>query len=214
MIKNYLKLKGIIDTEIKQKGDKYYFTLNTSINNNESAKSLIYVELTKNMFEPIKDNYKDIPATIYGSVQAKKTKNEVPFIYLKCDNIHLQQENGKDVSARPKKEKKYKQQMKKQNKEKIKPWNYNLSDEDFTLIDTSKVYLIEEEHQKANVSFNSCEYDENNPIGVRQLEDGNFALVIGFREYAFAKLLNKPTIKAYITELHSKEFKEKYFNKN
>ena len=31
MLKHSIKLKGIIDTEIKQKDNKYYFTLNTSV---------------------------------------------------------------------------------------------------------------------------------------------------------------------------------------
>ena len=213
MLKHSIKLKGIIDTEIKQKDNKYYFTLNTSINKDDSNKTLIYVELTKNMFEAIKDFYKDNVVTISGTVQAKKTKNDVPFIYLKSSNIYLQRNNDKDISVAPKELPEKESNQKQKFKKASNPWYSHFSDDEFIQVDTSKIYLVEEEHFKANVYFDASFFDENKPIGVRKIEDDKFALVIGFREYMFAKLLNKPTIKACITELNSKDFKDTYINK-
>lgn len=211
MVKNILKLEGIIDTEIKKKDNNYYFTLYTNIQGKGNYKSLVYIELTEVIFNKIKDIYKDSYAFITGSIQARNTKNNIPFIYLKAFSINFDKDNNSN--KKDKKEVLPNKTEKKKNN--IKYWNEYFSDEDFDFVEISKIYLIDEIHLKANIFFNSKFYNENNPIVIKKIDNNKFSLIIGFKEFFYAKLLNKTKIKAHITDLDRLEFINKYIeNKN
>lgn len=215
MLKNTIKISGkITDSEIKEKDGKYYLILNTSLDKKENTKSLVYVDIRPKIYNNIKDSYKNSHVVIAGSVQAKKTKKEVPYIFVKCENFSL--------VTNKKKIKKIDKELEIENKEvDLKPsekeikkifinWYDKMDKEDFELIETAKVGLVEDEHLKATMFFNKeCKYDDR-PIAVRKLDDGTYTLVTGFKCYVYAKLLNKPYIKAHITQLSCKEFKDKY----
>lgn len=204
MLEGSFKFKGLIKTDIKEKNDKYYFTFNTYIKSNDKLKSLVYVEIDKTLFQKIKDDYKIKPVEIYGEIIAKKTKNDLPFVYFIANNINIVNDNTKN---------------KKVNNNKFKNKGIKISlkdkfeDSEYTYIDLNKIHITEEEHMKGLIEFDKKAIDINTPIAVRKIDEDNYSLVLGFREFAYFKLLDVQKVRVLITELSNKDFKNKYFPK-
>lgn len=92
-----------------------------------------------------------------------------------------------------------------------KAWYDELTD-NLVEIDLDDVSLTEKAHLSAyTVSVTGLSKVKEQgyvkaPIAVRQLEDGKYALVAGYKPYIQSKLLNFKTIKAYITDLNHHDF--------
>lgn len=212
MVRNTIKISGkITDSEIKEKDGKYYLLLNTSLDKKESSKSLIYVDINPKIYNTIKDSYKNSHVVIAGSVQAKKTKKDVPYIFLKCENFALVTNKKKIKKIDKSLEKEVEQKPSKEElRKKHVNWFDKLDKKDFEMIETAKVCLVDEDHAKATMFFNKDFKFEDRPIAVKKLDDGTYSLISGFKLYVHAKLLNQQYIKAYVTDLGCKEFKDKY----
>lgn len=206
MFSNKLKICGKINKEtLKRTDNKVFFTLNTRINNNDKYKSLVYVEFNKEIWDKINPEQYDEDLIITGEIQARKTKNNSPFIYLKTHNVILKSDKSK-TKRQKEKAKALKNSLK---------WKEFFQDEDFQMIDISKVYLKEEEHMKGTVDFYTRTHGNtrdrvHGKVIVRLEDNGKYSLVMGFKEFVHCKLLDLD-IKAYVTELSLIEFKEKYF---
>ena len=82
---------------------------------------------------------------------------------------------------------------------------------EFTEIESNKICLVEAIHKKG-IRVITGIYDDakTQPIAVRLMDDGNYALVTVWKSYIIAKVFNKESLKCYITDLKHKEFNEKY----
>lgn len=88
-------------------------------------------------------------------------------------------------------------------------WYKRIKEEDYVEIDTDKICLVEDIHKKFKSVYGIYE-DIECKLAVRELEDGQYALVTGLRGYIIAKIFNKKTCKCYITDLAHNDFAEKY----
>ncbi|MFI3231040.1 MAG: hypothetical protein R3Y29_05775 [bacterium] len=210
MFSNKLKICGKINKEgIKRTDSKVFFTLNTRINNNDKYKSLVYVEFNKNIWDKISPDDYNKELIISGEIQARKTKNNSPFIYLKTHDVILKSDKSKKNKKRINKQEKF-------NKTAIK-WTHLFKEEEFEMIDISKVYLKEDEHMKGVINFYTKTHKDtrdrvHGKVVVKSEEDGRYSLIAGFTEFVHCKLLDLD-INAYVTDLSMEEFKDKYFNK-
>ena len=83
----------------------------------------------------------------------------------------------------------------------LKHWRKNHTD--VKDIKVSDLVLTEEEHFKGfnQGGFASLKrYTIRKPVIVRPLDNGKFSLVVGFRDYIIAKILNFETVPAIITD--------------
>lgn len=200
LLGNNVRLRGVVDTEIKEKGNKYYLAMYMAVDSDHKKKSLVYVEMKPKTYNKIKDEYLGSRVVISGQGQIKKTKKDIPYLHITCKTFDILKHNNENS-----------EKTVENKKEKNISWHENLTQEDFVLIETSKIKLVEEQHLKGIVYFDEKNYDPEKPIAVRKLEDGTYSLLTGFWEYTYVKLLNKELVKAYVCDLTLEEFKEKHF---
>lgn len=206
MVKNILKIIGKIEKEPKIEGSKVYLTLHTDIDNRDKSESVLYVELTQNQWGKVKHKYLNSEVIITGQIQARKTKNGIPLIFVKANNITLSKSTSKKITI---------QEV--ENRPKVsnppkKAWFKNFEENQFIEIDVNSVELVEKDHLTGTIPYNLINGFKS-PIAIRPLENNKYALVAGVRGYFSAKLMNT-SIKAYITDLTHKEFVEKYCYEN
>lgn len=182
MLINNVKIKGTIKGNPKKSKNKLYTTL--YIMSDDNKKSTIYVELKEKQWNAINKSYKQELLELEGSIEAKKTPDNKPFLYLKCNKIE-----------------------KLENNKFYKPWYENIEESKFIDINPSEIYLKEKEHIKGNLIFNSK--FKLKPVAIKKDEENKYYLISGFKSFLHAKILDK-NLKAYITDLTIKEFNEKY----
>lgn len=208
MLNGSIKYKGLIESEIKEKDNKYYFTFNTSIDKNNNLKSLVYVEITNKMYLSIKDKYKTEPISLVGNVIARKTKNDIPFIYLVANNIRFLNNNSNKITIKNENNSNEENIINSQSK---KTWINYFQEDEFIELELNKIHITDKEHEKGQINFNK-EFVVRKPIVVRKIDEDNYSLVLGFREFVYSKILDIPKIKVLITDLSNEEFKNKYLS--
>lgn len=218
MFSNKLEICGIINKEtIKESDDKVFLTLNTIIGENDKSKSLIYLEVEKELWDSVNINYYILPLVITGEIQARRTKSNSPFIYMKVSSIVLKSRKDREI----KQINKYKSKIghvEKLTKTKVN-WVHAFKtaepEEKLHIIDISKIYLKEDLHMQCALNFSAKSYINpeeeriKTPALVKIEDDGRYSLVIGFKEYLHCKLLNTD-MKTYVTNLSLDDFLDKY----
>lgn len=93
----------------------------------------------------------------------------------------------------------------------IKKWYESIDKNEFELIKSKDIILVEDIHKKAEFNLSAI-YNKNpiRPIAVRKLENDKYGLVCGLRSYLKIKIFNLYKANVFITDLNHSEFIEKY----
>lgn len=161
--------------------------------NINDLESIVLLEITEKHYKFLKTfDYKSVELNIIGSMQVRKNKKDIPFLFFKVDKlkkVKVKQPTKKDnLSKIDKKLFKFNW------KETIKNFNYEVK-----MLDVTSIKFVNEEHF-AGFSFNISkksmrEYEkkyEKAKIVVKPIEKTNdYELLIGWKSLILAKLLNK-----------------------
>lgn len=187
----------------------------------------------KQIFDKVKENSYYI---VNGEPKATVNKKGVPFIIINCLNIYVRkipkELKEKMKSIDPEKEGPIKDaadgtqsNLSKESvihenpepayisefkRNKYSSWYEGLDDK-LETINLDDISISERVHFYGIVSLFGLDKAKENgkvkaPIAVKELEDGKYTLIAGYRQYVHSKILNFKTIRAYITDLSHEEF--------
>ena len=200
-------LRCKIDCELKKNNKGMYVGLAKGLVGNDGIESIFYLEMDEEAYVYI-SGY-DLNNTLFdisGIMQARKNKNEVPFIYYKVENVISDGDKEKvedsskenivvekdlvdDTNVKTKKKKRRKKG--KSIIEIVKHFELEPID-----MSADKIKLTEKKHlKKAIVQMNKT----SNLVIIRPLEgpSDEYSLVLGYGALVRAKLLNTQ-VRAYI----------------
>lgn len=220
-----------VDCELKKKDKGMYVGLAKGLVGNDGIESIFYLEMDEEKYAYI-SGY-DLESTLFdisGVMQARKNKNDVPFIYYKVMNL-IKSEDKKvskeeiapivEGNVEKEIEDKSDEKKKKKKKGENKVITVNEVVESLGLepiiMSADKIKLTEKEHLKKAI----VDLSRNlNLVIIRPLEesDGEYSLVLGYSALIKAKLLNTP-VTAYIVNKtreevvdYIKDFRNKKLN--
>lgn len=226
MIHSRIIIQGKLEKEPKVNEDGTAdLILTNEIENNANSnikimgKSLFLVKINKGLYEENKDRLHNLGliVSIIGYVKVLKNKKGIPYIYVSANTVNVYGENSKKnkgmrlallrndptilsnvnddiVSKKTKKTKE------------IKRWWSLLNEQDFTVLQSDKIVVTEEVHQKGKMTIDISEKIEQGLyVAVKKMDDGCYSLVSGLKALMIAKTLDLD-VKAYITEKSIDEF--------
>jgi len=196
----------------------------------ELGSSTYSITVSQKMWKKVSDKLQGNRILFTGEPKAAVTVKGAPFILVNCFDISVIEQKVKENQAEPKKAEPSKpvQPLQKEvpkikpldiktvpaetptkpkyskddpETEAVKHWRKNHTD--VKDIKVSDLVLTEEEHFKGfnQGGFASLKrYTIRKPIIVRPLDNGKFSLVVGFRDYIIAKILNFETVPAIIAD--------------
>jgi len=196
----------------------------------ELGSSTYNITVSKKMWKKVSDKLQGNRIMFTGEPKAAVTVKGTPFILVNCFDISVieqkvkynQTEPKKDVPPKPVKPlkievqeiklvdtkttetptKSKKTQIDDPDTKALRYWRKN--HKDVQDVKVANLVLTEEEHLKGFktsnfMSFNSLRR-QGKPIIVRPLDNGKLSLVVGYRSYIIAKILNFETLPAIITD--------------
>ncbi|MEG2110069.1 MAG: hypothetical protein RRY19_09810 [Clostridium sp.] len=192
-----LEIRGKLLEEPRERNNVVEFLIKDTTNDGEKNNSIFYIRVNKKQWESIKDYHIDNEVILKGIPYAKIDKKRIPFIFVQCKEIGIV------------KKQKTKSEFKKKQQKNIKPAWYTLINEDEWLdLQPYKIEIKEKDHLSANLPLKLDE-EKREFVAVNKISDDKYILISGVRAYIRCKILNI-SVKAYVTELTYKEFKEKY----
>lgn len=196
------EMRGKLLEEPKERNNFVEFLIKDTTSDGEKNNSIFYIRVNKEQWEAIKDYYVDNEVILKGIPYAKVDKKGIPFIFVQCKEIGI-------AKIEKTSKKKTKPELKKKQQKNIKPaWYTLINDDEWLELETYRIEVKEKDHLSAHLPL---KLDENKRefVAVNKISDDKYILISGVRAYIRCKILNIP-VKAYVTELTYKEFKEKY----
>ena len=196
-----------IDCELKKNDKDNYVGLVKGLVGNDGIESIFYLEMDKEAYSYIAGY--DLNNTLFdisGILQARKNKNDVPFIYYKVMNVIDDDEKKKITESSLIEEEgegdntnvEIKKKKKKRKKGATIIDVIRHFELDYIDMSADKIKLTEKKHLKtAVVKMNK----KTNLVIIRPLEESSdeYSLVLGYDALVRAKLLNTK-VRAYILQ--------------